>query len=346
MKRIVVASMAAGDGKTSMIVGIAGAIGRKIGYLKPFGDRLLYRKKRLWDYDAALVTRVFRLKEKAEDITVGFRHAKLGYLADEATAREKVLEILDGVSPDCEYLFVEGGKGLAYGLSIHLDPLSLRRYLNGTLLFVADGSGEDGGLDDLLALQKYLAAEKDTLSGVIINKIKDPDDYREVFLPRIERLGIPVLGLVPERRELGCLSGHHLADRLFATVLTGEEHLGRLIENVLVMSMDLSEARKHPLFSATGKLVMTDGNRPDLVEAALEGDTSCVLLTGGIEPPEGLVARARDLGIPMLLVSLDLLSSIRQVDRIEPLLMQNDPVRIKILEDLVRENVRLEAILS
>ena len=50
MKNIIIGSVDENAGKTSLIVGLGRAIsGKKFGYLKPFGDRLLYRKKRLWD---------------------------------------------------------------------------------------------------------------------------------------------------------------------------------------------------------------------------------------------------------------------------------------------------------
>jgi BioD-like phosphotransacetylase family protein len=52
MKTIVVGSTHKSAGKTSLIVGLAKAVGSSCGYIKPLGDRLLYRKKRLWDYDA------------------------------------------------------------------------------------------------------------------------------------------------------------------------------------------------------------------------------------------------------------------------------------------------------
>jgi len=346
MKRIVVASMSESDGKTSVIVGIAKALGKQIGYLKPFGDRLLYRKKRLWDYDAALIARIFELEEKPEDITVGFRHAKLSYMVDEETARERFQEILDRVAPGSEFLFVEAGKGVAHGLSIHLDPFSLRRYLDGKLLFVVSGAEEDGGMDALLALQKYRQSEKDGLAGVIINKINDMENYREVFLPRIERTGIPVLGLLPYRRELDCLSARHLVDRLFAKVLAGADRLDRPIENVFATAMDVSEALKHPLFSAEGKLVILRGDQADLIAAALDTDTACLLLTDGIKPPGELSQRAQSLGVPVLLVSTDLLAVAKQVDRITPLLTEGDAGKISLLEALARKNIRLEALVS
>lgn len=78
-----VASTNKSAGKTSLIVGLAEALKKNCGYMKPFGDRLLYHKKRLWDYDAALVTGIFGMEEKAEEITIGFEHSKLRYMYGE-----------------------------------------------------------------------------------------------------------------------------------------------------------------------------------------------------------------------------------------------------------------------
>ncbi len=62
MKNLIIGSMDPNSGKTSLIVGLGKAIaGKKFGYLKPFGDRLLYRKKRLWDQDTALIANIFGL---------------------------------------------------------------------------------------------------------------------------------------------------------------------------------------------------------------------------------------------------------------------------------------------
>ena len=80
MDKWVVTSLRPSAGKTSVIIGIAKALNRKIGYIKPFGERFLYRKKRLWDYDAALVTNLFGLDENPEDMSIGFHHSKLLYM--------------------------------------------------------------------------------------------------------------------------------------------------------------------------------------------------------------------------------------------------------------------------
>ena len=82
MKNLVIASLRKDAGKTSFIVGVAGASEKRFGYLKPFGDRLPYRKKRLWDYDAAVCTTLFSRmpprtpRSRAIDITAAGMEAE------------------------------------------------------------------------------------------------------------------------------------------------------------------------------------------------------------------------------------------------------------------------------
>jgi len=71
MEKVIIASMRKSAGKTSAIVGITAATKKKIAYVKPFGERMLYRKKRLWDYDSSLISALFGLKEDPVDMSIG-----------------------------------------------------------------------------------------------------------------------------------------------------------------------------------------------------------------------------------------------------------------------------------
>ena len=92
MNRYVVASTRQSSGKTSLIVGLAQSRCSRFGYIKPLGDRLLYRKKRLWDFDASLVASVLGLDHAAEDMTIGFERTKLKYMYDEQSTKARLLE--------------------------------------------------------------------------------------------------------------------------------------------------------------------------------------------------------------------------------------------------------------
>ena len=139
MKNLIIGSMDPNSGKTSLIIGLAKALGKPFGYIKPLGDRLVYRKKRVWDYDSALMTNVFKLNQEPEDMTVGFEHLKLRFKYDEEGARNRVLEMAKQVGADKDVLFVEGGKDIEFGISFYLSVLNLASYLDGKLVMVVGG---------------------------------------------------------------------------------------------------------------------------------------------------------------------------------------------------------------
>jgi hypothetical protein len=109
VNNIIIGSVSEDAGKTSLVVGLAKATGKNFGYIKPFGDRLIYRKKRLWDYDAALVTNIFDLSQSSDGMTIGFEHSKLRYMYDDQGTKEKLLDMANNLK-DKEILFIEGGK--------------------------------------------------------------------------------------------------------------------------------------------------------------------------------------------------------------------------------------------
>ncbi|MCD6142191.1 AAA family ATPase [Candidatus Bipolaricaulota bacterium] len=344
MNSYIIASTRKDAGKTSLLVGIARATGKKFGYLKPLGDRFLYRKKRLWDYDAALLVKLFGLDEEPEAVSIGFDHSKLRYMYDQDSITAKLNELIEMVGKDKDALYIECGKGLAFGASVYLDPLTISKATGLKVVIVAGGE-EDEIADDLAFLKRFISAEEAHVGGVIINKVKKPDDFKETHLEEIEQLGIPVFGIVPYEPELTTLSVSTVADKLFARVIAGEGGLNRTIRNVLVGAMSVGSVLANPLFNKPDKLIITPGDRSDMILAALDaGGTSCILLTNNIVPPANVITRATEQGVPILLVPHDTYTTAMQVDRIEPLLTPEDTDKVALLTRLVIDNIDLNAL--
>ncbi len=344
MGSLIVASTREGAGKTSVLIGIGRALNKKFGYIKPLGDRFLYRKKRLWDYDAALMVNLFDLGEEPERISIGFDHSKLRYMYDEESITHEMKQVITEMEKDREALFIECGKDLSYGASVHLDPLTLSQATGHQVLIITGGSKNDIA-DDLAFLKRFVGSDEAHVGGVIINKVIKIDDFKETYLPEIEALGVNVLGIIPYDKELTTLSVSYLAEKLFARVIAGEDGLSRLIRNVFVGAMSVSAARAEPIFAKPDKLIITSGDRSDMIIAALEaGGTSCIVLTNNIVPPANVTAKASELKIPVLLVPTDTYATAMQVDKLEPLLTKDDDKKIEIITRLVKENVDLAAI--
>lgn len=338
MKNIIIGSVDGNAGKTSFIVGIGKAMsGKKFGYMKPFGDRLLYRKKRLWDHDAALIANLFGIEQSSEDMTIGFEHSKLRYMFDEESIKAKLLEMSRNLSSTSEALFIEGGKDLTYGASVRLDTLSLAKYTRGKLIIVV--SGDEGTIvDDITFIKKYVDMA-DIDYGVIINKVNNLEDFRNTYIRDIKELGVSVLGVIPFIPDLTFVSVGYIAEKIQARIIAGESGLNRKVRAVFVGAMSGDAASRLPLWKKEGKAVITGGDRSDMIVAAMDKFTSGIILTNNIIPPHNLIAKASDMNIPMLLVPFDTFQAAKQLDDMVPLLTRDDTERIELLQKLIEQNV-------
>ncbi len=345
MHRLIVASISASTGKTSAIVGMGLGLDQKAGYLKPFGDRLLYRKKRLWDYDAALFENIFKLEDNPEDLSIGFDHSKLRFMYDEAGTKEKLNEVIEHVERDKEVVFIEAGRSISYGGSVHLDAVSVARHTGGKLVFVV-GVDECQALDEVHLIRHHLNLEGVDFAGVIVNKIHDIEDFRATYVPMIEEMGVPVLGVVPYLPEMTRLSVRFLADSLFAKVIAGEPGLDGVVRNIFVGAMSTDAAMRNPLFAKGEKLVITSGDRSDMILTALEGTTAAVVVTNNMFPPAHIISRAEEKQVPLLQVSADTYQVAKQVDDLERLLTPQESDKIELLKKTFAESVKLETVVG
>jgi len=343
MDRIIMASMNRGAGKTSLIIGLAKALKKSFGYLKPLGDRMIYREKKMWDYDADLVTRIFGMHEEPELLTLGFEHSKLRYMYDDEGRKKKLHEMVAHANKDI--LFVEGGNRMRYGVSLGLDAFSLAKDIGGQLVIVIEGH-EDTLLDDAIFIKRYLDTSQFVLKGLIFNKVRNVEDFESIYFKKITDEGIPVLGVIPYQKELTYLTARFLAERLFAKVITGEMGLHRVIKNILIGAMSVNALFQTSLFQREGKLVITSGDRADMILAAIESDTSCVVITNNILPSSNIISKAQERSIPMLLVPQDTYQVAISIDNLEVLLTKEDSEKLTLVEQLIQKHVNVKAFLG
>jgi BioD-like phosphotransacetylase family protein len=336
MEKFVIASIGEGAGKTSVIVGLAKVMKRPFGYLKPLGDRMIYREKKVWDYDADVVTKIFGIKEDPEELTLGFEHSKLRYMYDEE-GRKKKLQGMVSRNPK-EVLFVEGGKGLRYGVSVGLDPISVAKYIDAKLVIVIDGH-VDTLIDDAIYVKNYLDMTGVTFKGIIFNKVRDVEDFKNIHLGKLTEMGIRVLGVIPYQKELTFVTVQYLANHLFAKVITGENALNRVIRNILVGAMSINALFETSLFQKEDKLVITSGDRADMILAAIQSDAACVVITNNILPSSSLISKAYERNIPMLMVPQDTYQAATKIDDIEALLTKEDTKKISLVEELIEKHI-------
>ena len=345
MKRILIASMHEAAGKTSIIAGMIAAAQKKYGYIKPLGDRLIYKRKKNVDHDATVLLKILGHDEEPDSISLGFSHSKLRFKYDDRSVRKALADMAESQGKGCDALIIEGGRDLAFGASVHLDSISLVRYLDARLVLVICGDVYQV-MDDVEFLRSYVDFSDIDFGGVIINKIHDIDDFKNSYLKSVTDTGIAVLGIIPYKAQLTHFTMSFLADRFVAKVIAGEEGLNNIVKHIFVGAMSTEESLRNPLFNKEHKLLITSGDRSDMIVAALESDTAGVILTNNLLPPPNIVSRAAEKRIPLLLVSYDTYEVARQMDNFHSLLMPDNRENVKFLGRLVSEYVEVDRMIG
>jgi len=340
MKKFVFTSLNENAGKTGIIIGLGKVLNKKIAYLKPFGDRLLYRKKRLWDYDSAIISKIFEIEESPEGMSLGFDHSKLRYMYDKSDIIEKINYLLDSISEAADTLFIESGKNIMHGVSVHLDALTIAKATEAKLIVVVSGDNDDI-IDEIQYFKDHNRLEGVDFAGVIVNKVKDVDDFKMVYEELLSEIGINLLGVIPFEAELTYPSVQLVSDNLMAKVISGEKGLDDIVREVFVGAMSGNAAQRLEKFKNKNKLIITSGDRSDMILAALETHCVGIVLTNNILPQPNIIALASEKKVPLLLVHSDTHKAAKKIDQLVPLVDANDEKKIKILEDSIRNHTNL-----
>lgn len=323
---LLIASTSPLSGKSAFAVGIGRALqgqGYAVGYCQPF--LLAHDYDQLAPDHVAFIREALRLRgEKDERIApVHLSAADLAEALRDARVAatdflEKVVSAFGVLACDKDVMLIEGPDTRDEGSVLNLTAADQAHLLDARVLVVVRGH-ESALLDRVVAFQRELG---DRLLGVVLNVIpRGSMSYTTTTLvPALERLGIAVLGVLPEDRTLRSVSAGQVASYLDGRILCAEEQAGALIEHVVVGAMSVEAAIDH-LKRRERTALVTGGDRTDLLTAALATPevvetTAAFILTGDLYPSPRILAAAATKGIPVVLVRHDTRTSTDLLDKV------------------------------
>lgn len=313
-KVIYIASMLAFSGKSALCTGLMRRLIQQnydVGYMKPVSSAARLVGNHVRDEDAGFVLSTFKLKDPLEA------------MAPVILTDQKVSEILGGTKEDLpgklksafeiiaskkDVVILEGGGGLGEGRVIDLAPPQISALVGAKALVIVTYCNDLQVADDLFAAR---ALWGNSLLGGVINMVPN---HRLAFVKNKVRLflegqGIPIFAVLPKERILLSASVAEISERVNGYVLCGQRAMEELVEHLVVGAMTADTALTY--FRRTpNKAVITGGDRPDIILAALETSTRCVILTGNIRPSPQIIGRAEDQGIPLILTRHDTMTAI------------------------------------
>ncbi|MEF8808063.1 phosphotransacetylase family protein [Natronomonas sp.] len=349
---ILVTSTDQSTGKTAVALALAKAAearGEDVGYMKPIGTRLRSAVGKTLDEDPLLARELLDLDAETHQMepvvySPTFVQEVIRGHEDIDALRAGIESSFDDLAADHDRMVVEGGGALSTGGVIGLTDADLAELLDATVVLVARYE-EPRDVDDVLAAADSLG---DRLGGVLFNAVPDAafDDLASDVAPFLESRGVRVYGTIPYQADLAGVSVADLATELGAQVLTDEAPTDALVQRFVVGAMTANEALKG-LRRVRDAALVTGGDRTDIQTTALEASgVKCLLLTGGIRPPEAALGRAESEGIPVLLVRTDTKTTLDRAETVISSGRTRDAETVDRMGELLRDYTDIDAMLG
>jgi len=346
----------AGSGKTAFCLALGLKLkeaGLKVGYLKPVGSVLTSDPE---DEDAKLMKDLLELPVETCDIapmisSPYYLSKKLwlyqsqegfGYrddcLDEIVTAYEKQAESVD-------IMILEGTARPYTMMGMGLDAATLAKRFNSDILLV-NRTDNDQMLDQLLFYNDYFTAKGLRVLGNVFNNVPHSilKKTEGIYRPILEENGYRVVGIIPSHSLVSAPTVREFHDALGGEILEGEEYMDRVVENILVRAMTLESGLAY-LRRTPRKAVVTGGDRADMALAALETDTSVLILTGGVYPSVAVVTRAHEKQVPVLLVHADTYTTIKNMSQISRKISPGDVKAINAARSVFEKHCNIDLLL-
>ena len=348
---VLVTSLEESTGKTAVALALAVAArdrGERVGYMKPKGTRLQSAVGKTLDEDPGLAREVLDLDAEMHEMepvvySPTFVHEAVRGREDPDAIRKEILRQFESLAEGTDRMILEGGGSLTTGGIVDLTDADLAELLDATVVLVAPFS-DPGDADDLLAAADLLG---DRLGGVLFNAVPDAafDTLASDVVPFLEGRGIRVYGTVPQDPELAGVTTEELAEELGAELLTAEAPTDGRVRRFVVGSMSAAEAHGR-LRGVREAALVTGGDRPDVQTVALEvGGIECLVLTGGIDPPDAVVGRAESAGVPLLSVRTDTRTTIDRIETVIRTGRTRDAEAVARMGELLADYADVDAML-
>ncbi len=340
-------------GKNAICAGLEAKFrqnGFNAGYFRPVGNFAIEKDGNACDEEAVFMLEALGIGDRPDMVcpVLATQDFKMGVLTGDSCCRPEdlprtVKNFYDELNAKHDLMLIRGGDNFMANLYCRLDDVSLAHALGPEIKVAAiDRIEREVNYDALLHLKNTLG---DKLAGVILNMVH-PGFMSEVDTlarPFLKRNGIPLLGVIPHDRLLGSVRAFYLAESLGGKIISASGRNDRMVENFLIGTMQaenfVSYFRRAPKAA-----VIVGGDRADIQLIAIEGDCSCLVLTGNILPNELLLARAEARNVPVIMVREDTYATAGKVEAILKRGRLRDKAKLPRCAELASEHIDFAAL--
>jgi BioD-like phosphotransacetylase family protein len=349
MRTLFIGSTVGNSGKTMITIGLAPVLqehGYKVGFFKPLGKQPTTVGGKVVDADAQFLKEALHLAEPLDQICPVVLNQDLFIRAlrgDAGDVRGRIQKAFEAVSAGKDVLLIGGAGTLADGGFLGVPTLSLIKDFKSPVLLI-DPYQNEACIDCVLMAKEILG---DSLMGVVLNRVPPQamPEMEQVIVPFLVAKGVEVLGVAPLDRLLDSITVRQLVEVLDGKVICGQDSLDEFVERFSVGAMDTDAALGY-FQRLPNKAVITGGNRTDIQLAALETSTRCLVLTGDQAPNQIITTRAREAGIPIVVVPTDTLATVEKLEKVLGRIRIREAQKVRRAQEFLRDRLNYRRIIQ
>ena len=356
-KRLFIAATQQNDGKTTVSLGIFGALRKtqgRIGFIKPVGQRFVEIEGHKIDEDTVLIDQTYGIGSPLDAISPiavepDFTRKFIQQSNTDMLVR-RIQNSFDRAAWEKDFVIIEGTGHAGVGSVFDLSNARVAKLLNSKAILVTQG-GIGRPIDEIALNRAVFEKEGVELIGVIMNKIH-PEKYEHVvdFARRgFERLGIELLGTIPADPLLTHPTLGQVCRAVKGDFINARTSSRRLVRQSLIGDMGTGYLLTlfHP-----GMLLITPGDRDDVVLAALSHTGKhprgiCgLVMSSGHHPHESVMKLLRESELPVITSPLDSYSIASTLHSMTVKTLPGDNEKIQRIQSLVEQHVNVARIIE
>jgi len=348
MSSIYVVSNESYSGKSSICIGLSlilKELGKKVGYFKPVGTLPTIIGELVTDEDAYFAHKLLESTDPLEEISpiiLTSLSYKEGLPDGPDKSLIRIINSFNIIKKSKDIVIIEGSKNIFDGLFFNLSVVDLYNKFNSKILLIVNYASDL--IDTVFALKRIV---NDSLIGIIINKVprSQLEWVESIIAKHLSEHNVKVYGIIIRDPSLSSICIEELAQNLGGQIICSEYKKSEFIETFMVGAMGQEQALRYFRRKAN-KAVITGGDRADVQLAALETQTKCLVLTGNLRPSLIVISRAEELGVPIILVESDTLSTVQKAEELIGRIRVHDIKKVSKLMNILKEHVNIKEIFT
>jgi len=360
-KKIFIAATRQNDGKTTISLGLMASLKKRfkrIGFIKPIGQRYLVEQGYNIDEDSFLIEEIFGIPCNLRDMSPvaierGFTQKYIEH-PDPKPLKRQVLEAFNKIAEENDLVVIEGTGHAGVGSVFDMSNAVVAKLLDARVVIISAG-GIGRPIDEIMLSAPLFEKIGVEIAGVIINKVQSGkyNKVDQVIRKGLRHHGFDAFGVIPYLKMLDMPTMKHMEGEFKGRLISGEE------ENILkvINKIIIATARPRTVLREmrNNNLIIASGDRDDLIEFMLHearrrrensGFLSGFIITCGLMPTRKIRRALEVSGIPALVVEEDTYDVITKLEDMIVKIRPEEKDKISVVERLIEDHVDIDKLLA